>query len=206
MLTIWGRNNSVNVQKVMWMVGELGLAHQRRDVGGAFGGLDSAAYGALNPNRLIPTLEDGDTVIWESHAILRYLAVRYDAGGLWPEDPIVRAEADRWMDWMITTILPNLHPVFWGLVRTPPGERDMAVIETAAEALGQKWRILDAHLAGRPFVAGERLSMGDFPVGAACYRYHALDIVRPDMPHLRAWYDRLQSHPAYREHVMIPLS
>lgn len=206
MLTIWGRNNSVNVQKVMWTVGELGLDHERKDVGGAFGGLDSAAYSALNPNRLIPTLEDGETVIWESQAIVRYLAAQYDAGGLWPENPAARAEADRWMDWMITTIMPHLQPVFWDLVRTPPGERDMPLIETAIEALGETWRRLDTHLAARAFVAGDHLTIGDIPVGAACYRYHALDIARPELPHLLAWYERLQTRPAYREHVMIPLS
>jgi len=187
MLTIWGRNNSVNVQKVMWTVAELGLAHQRNDVGGAFGGLDNDAYGALNPNRRIPTLEDGETTIWESQAIVRYLAAQYGAGGLWPNDPATRAEADRWMDWMMSTILPQLHPVFWGLIRTSPEERDMAVIETAAKALGQTWQILDRHLASRPFVAGDHLTMGDIPVGAACYRYYALDTARPDLPHVGAW-------------------
>ena len=130
MLVVWGRKNSINVQKVMWTVAELGLAHERKDVGGPFGGLDTAEYGALNPNRRIPTIVDEDgTTIWESHSCVRYLAARYGAGNLWPEDPSARALADRWLDWMQTTLLPDLAPVFIGLIRTPAEKRDMAQIE-----------------------------------------------------------------------------
>ena len=212
MLVVWGRKNSINVQKAMWTIGELGLAHERRDVGGPFGGLDSAEYGALNPNRLIPTLVDDDgTTVWESHSVVRYLAARYGAGGLWPEDPAARALADRWLDWMQTTLLPNLAPVFIGLIRTPAEKRDMARIERGARAMGENWRILDAQLEGRAFVAGDGLTMGDIAVGAACYRYHALDIEglgveRPALPNIAAWYARLQAREPFRTHVMIPLS
>ena len=207
MLVVWGRKNSVNVQKVMWTVGELGLAHERKDVGGPFGGLDTAEYGALNPNRLIPTIVDRDgTTIWESHSIVRYLAARHGAGGLWPEDPAARAAADRWLDWMHTALLPDLAPVFIGLVRTPAEKRDMARITEAARAMGETWRILDAHLAERRFVAAETLTMGDIAVGAACYRYHALDIERPVLANVTAWYERLRQREPFRTHVMIPLS
>ena len=181
MLVVWGRKNSINVQKVMWTVGELGLAHERNDVGGPFGGLDTADYGALNPNRRIPAIVDGDgPAIWESHSCVRYLAARYGAGTLWPEDAAARALADRWLDWMQTTLLPNLAPVFIGLIRTPAEERDTARIERSARAMGETWRILDAHLEGRQFVAADALTMGDIAVGyhAACYRYHALDALR----------------------------
>ena len=212
MLVVWGRKNSINVQKVMWTVGELGLAHERKDVGGPFGGLDSADYGSLNPNRLVPALVDDDgTTIWESHSVVRYLAARYGGGTLWPEDPAARARADRWLDWMQTTLLPNLAPVFLGLIRTPAEKRDMARIERAARAMGETWRILDAHLDGRPFVAADDLTMGDIAVGAACYRYHALDIEglgieRPALPNIAVWYARLQEREPFRTHVMIPLS
>ena len=155
MLVVWGRKNSINVQKVMWTVGELGLAHERKDVGGPFGGLDTADYGALNPNRRIPTIVDGDgPAIWESHSCVRYLAARYGAGTLWPEDPAARALADRWLDWMQTTLLPDLAPVFIGLIRTPEEKRDMARIERGARAMGESWRILDAHLEGRQLRRG----------------------------------------------------
>ncbi len=206
MLRIWGRNNSINVQKVMWTVGELGLDHERRDVGGAFGGLDTLEYGAMNPNRLIPVLDDGGMLVWESNAVVRYLAAKYGAGGLWPEEPAERSLADRWMDWMITTILPDMHPIFLGLIRTPEDQRDMALITAAAERLGKRFLLFDQHLDGWPFVAGEAFTMGDIPMGAACYRYHALPIERPALPNVAAWYDRLQARDAFREHVMIPLT
>ena len=212
MLVVWGRRNSINVQKAMWTVGELGLAHERRDAGREFGVLDTAEYGALNPNRLIPTIVDDDgTTVWESHSVVRYLAARYGAGTLWPEDPAARSLADRWLDWMQTTLLPGLAPVFIGLVRTPEEKRDMARIERGARAMGESWRILDAHLEGRAFVAAETLTMGDIAVGAACSRYPALDIEglgveRPALPNIAAWYARLQAREPFRTHVMIPLS
>jgi glutathione S-transferase len=206
MLRIWGRTNSINVQKVMWAVGELDLPHERIDAGGAFGGLDTDAYRTLNANRRVPTIEDDGVVVWESNACVRYLAARHGAGGLWPEDPVVRAAADMWMDWQQTTLVTDMTTVFWGLVRTPEAERDHAAIEAAAGRLGGIWRRLDDHLAGRRFVAGDRFSMGDIPVGAACYRYHELAIERPRLPAIEAWYSRLQEREPFRTHVMLPLT
>lgn len=206
MLTIWGRNNSINVQKVMWTVGELGLNHERHDVGGAFGGLDQPDYLAKNPNGLIPTLEDDGVTVWESHAIVRYLAAQYGSGSLWPEDPGPRAEADQWMDWMHTVILKDMAPVFVGLIRTPPEQRNTAAIEAGVAGLARSWAVLDQHLDGRAYVVGDGLTMGDIPVGCACYRYHALDIERPTLPNVTAWYERLKAREAFRTHVMIPLS
>ena len=205
-LTIWGRPNSINVQKVMWAVGELGLDHERIDVGGAFGGLDTADYGRMNPNRKIPVLEDGGAFVWESHACVRYLASTYGEGGLWPLDPARRSIADRWMDWKITTLHPFLHICFWGLIRTPEADRDMPAIEQAAADLGETWRLFDAHLQERTFVLGDRLTMGDIPLGCAFYRYVSLPVDRPSLPAIEAWYDRLQARPAFREHVMIPVT
>lgn len=206
MLKIWGRNNSINVQKAMWTVGELGLDHERIDVGGQFGGLDTPEYGAMNPNRRIPVLEDGDTILWESNAIVRYLSAKYGSGSLWAEDSATRAQADIWMDWMVTTLLPAMHPVFWGLIRTPEAERNMAQIEAAAKQTGEAFKLLDRHLANRDFVTGGGFAMGDIPVGAACYRYHELPIERPDVPNVAAWYARLQDREAFRQHVMIPVT
>jgi glutathione S-transferase len=206
MLKIWGRTSSINVQKVMWAVAELGLAHERVDAGGPFGGLDGPDYAAMNPNRLIPVLQDGDTTtVWESNAIVRYLAARYGAGGLWPEDPARRSQADRWMDWQLTTLQPALRPVFLGLIRTPPERRDTAAIAAGAERLGQAMRILDGHLATRAFVAGDALTMGDIPVGCVCWRYANLDIARPDLPNVAAYRQRLEARPGYRAQVMLPL-
>jgi glutathione S-transferase len=206
MLRIWGRTNSINVQKVMWTVGELGLAHQRIDAGGKFGGLDSAEYGAMNPNRRVPTIDDGGVILWESNACVRYFAARYGAGSLWAEDPAERAFADRWMDWQVASLLPDLGVAFWGLIRTPAAERDPAAIAAAAGRLGGLFGILDDALAGRDFITGSQFTMGDIPIGAACYRYQERPIERPRLPHLEAWYERLKRRAPFREHVMIPLS
>jgi glutathione S-transferase len=206
MLRIWGRNNSINVQKVMWAVAELGLAHERIDAGGKFGGLETPEYIGMNPNRTVPTLDDDGFVLWESNACVRYLAARYGAGTLWIDDPAERALADRWMDWQAATLLRDIGVVFWGLIRTPEAQRDHAAIAASAERLGELFRILDQQLAGREFVTGPRFTMGDIPVGAACYRYHELPIQRPRLPNLAGWYERLQQRAPFREHVMIPLS
>lgn len=205
-MKIWGRPNSINVQKVMWAVAELGLEHERIDVGGAFGGLDGDDYGRLNPNRKIPVLEDGDVVIWESHACVRYLAARYGEGSLWPADPALRSIADRWMDWKITTLLPFLHVCFWGLIRTPETERDMPAITKAAAGMADVWRLFEAHLGDQAYVVGDHLTMGDMPLGAAFYRYVNLPVERPPLPAIEAWYARLQERSAFRDHVMIPVT
>ena len=144
----------------------------------------------MNPNRLIPVLEDGGTVVWESNAIVRYLAARYGAGSLWPEDPAQRALADRWMDWQLSTAQPAMGPVFRGLIRTPPEQRDQAAIAAGAERLVAAMRLLDGHLAGRRFVAGDALTMGDVPVGCVCWRYRELPIARPELPNLDRWFER----------------
>ena len=206
MLRIWGRTNSVNVQKVMWAVGELGLAHERLDAGLAFGVVETPEYKAKNPNSRVPTVEDDGLVLWESNATVRYLAAKYGAGNLWANDPGARSLADRWMDWATAHVQPDLTPVFWGLIRTPAEQRNMPLIEAAAQRSAETWRILDAHLARQPYVAGERFTMGDIPVGCFCWRYYALPIQRPELPNLAAWHARLQARPAFRAHVAMPLT
>jgi len=205
-MKIWGRPNSINVQKVMWAVAELGLDHERIDVGGAFGGLDTDDYGAMNPNRKIPVLDDDGTIVWESHACVRYLAATYGEGSLWPRDAGQRSVADRWMDWKLTTIHPFMHICFWGLIRTPEADRDMPAIEKAAADLGETWRLFDAHLQNSKFVLGNQLSLGDIPLGCAFYRYANLPVTHPSLPAIEAWYARLQERATFRDHVMIPLS
>ena len=206
MVTVWGRNNSVNVQKAVWALDEAGVPFERLDAGGEYGRLDTAAYGALNPNRRVPTLVDGDTVVWESNAIVRYVAAKWGDGTLWPADPARRAHADMWMDWIQTTVMAPLIPVFWGLVRTPPERRDMALIAEKAAECGGIFRILDAALAGRDFIAGEAFTMGDIPAGAVAWRYLELPIERPDLPAIAAWMDRLKQRPAFATHIMLPLT
>lgn len=204
-MKIWGRANSINVMKVLWAADECGVKYDREDVGGAFGGNDKPWYLKMNPNGVVPTIEDGGRIIWESNSCVRYLAARYAAGSLWPNDPGARSEADRWMDWQLTMLQPAISPVFWGLIRTPPERRDMAAITASAERLGQAMQILDRQLHGRPFVAGDRLTMGDVPVGCVCWRYANLDIARPALPAVDAYRQRLEARAAYRDNVMLPL-
>lgn len=204
MLKIWGRANSINVQKVLWIADEIGIPYSRVDIGGPFGGNKEPAYLAMNPNGLVPTIEDEGRVLWESNSITRYLAASRHSTFL-PTDPGARAEAERWMDWQLTS-LGSMTPIFWGYVRTPPENRDMAAIEAARQQVSGAWAILDAHLAGRPFVAGPDFTVGDIPVGAMAYRWFNLPIERPDLPNLRAWYDRLTTRPPYRKHVMPPMT
>ena len=205
-LKIWGRPNSINVQKVMWCVGELGIAHERVDAGMAHGIVGEAWYGAKNPNRLVPMIEDDGVVLWESNVIVRYLAAKHAAGTLMPTALAQRAEVEMWMDWQQTTLMTGLSPLFIALIRTPEAERDPTVIETGITNAEITFGLLDRHLAGRTHMVGDVFTAADIPAGAAAYRWYALPIERPNLPNLRAWYERLTQRPAYRQHVMLPLT
>ena len=204
MLEIWGRRNSSNVIPVMWAVGELGLEHRRHNIGGSFGGDDTEAYARLNPNRLIPTIRDNGFVLWESMAITRYLCRQYGAGSLWPDDSQQVALADQWMDWYKSSLAANLMPVFFNLVRTAEEQRNLEVIQRCTAATIDYLALLDRHLQGKSYLLGEHFSMADIPLGAIVYKYYHLDIERPEMTHLEAWYARLCERPAYQQHAMIP--
>ncbi len=204
MLEVWGRRNASNVIPVMWTVGELEIPHVRHDVGGSFGGLDGPDYRAMNPNGRIPTIVNEGFALWESNAIVRYLARRYGRGSLLPEDEGDCARADQWMVWCKTTPYGTYIDLFWAIVRTEPDLRDAAAIGALAERLGESLKILDAQLADHPFVAGEHLTMADMPFGPMIHRYLNLEIARPRLPHVEAWYERIRERPAFREHVMLP--
>ena len=205
MLTIWGRKTSSNVQALMWCVGELGLAHHRRDLGHIYGGLETEAFGALNPNRTIPVLQDGDDPpLWETGAILRYLASRYGNDQFWPCDPVQRAMVDKWAEWAkINVAMAFTVPVFWRVVRTTAAARDHAAIETAVATLEQKMEIADTVLANRTYLAGSDLTLADIQLGHILYRYFDIDIPRVNFQHLRRYYDTLTLRPAFQDHVMI---
>ena len=202
MLKVWGRKNSANVQKVMWGIGELGLAHERVDIAGAFGKNREPAYLGLNPNGLVPTLEDGDLVLWESNSIVRYLARLHGKGTLEPADPKARARASQWMDWQLSVLGPAIHATFWGLVRTPPEKRDLAAIETSKAKTIAAITILDAQLAKTAYVAGDAFSMGDIPVGVFGYRFHALVTERTPLLHFERWFAAFSARPAFRDHIL----
>ena len=176
MLKLWGRINSINVQKVLWTLAELNVAYERTDAGLQFGVVNEPFYRRMNPNGRVPTIEDDGFVLWESNTIVRYLSAKHGAGTLWSNDPRQRADADRWMDWTTSTVAPALTPVFWGLIRTPPEKRNMASIEAEAEKVGQAFQALEQSLEGRDHVAGKSFTMGDIPLGTFVHRWYALAV------------------------------
>src|ERR687898_458673 len=188
-LRIWGRSNSINVQKVLWCCGELDIRYQRVDVGGPFGGNKEPEYLRLNPNGLVPTISDGGFILWESNVIVRYLAAKHGHGTLHPADLRERAEADRWMDWQQTTLWAAMRPLFMGYIRTPEDQRDPAALAAAQRQSEHALTIFDRYLSDRAYVAGERFTMGDIPAGIAVYRWFAFPIERPDFPHVTRWYE-----------------
>ena len=203
MLTIWGRLNSHNVKKVAWFAVELGLPFERHDVGGQFG-MD-AAYLAKNPNGLIPTIDDDGVTLWESNAILRYLAARHGGARFWPNDPAARAVGDKWMDWQ-TGYADAQRDAFLNLVRRTPEARDAAAIAAAAAASAKQMAILDEALSRTPWLSGGAFGIGDIPMGVYVYTYFSLAIERPSLPHVEDWYARLKMRPGYAGQVMIPLT
>ena len=206
MLKVWGRSNSVNVQKVLWCCEELGVPFERIDAGGEHGVVNTPQYRALNPNGLVPTIEDGAFVMWESNAIVRYLCARHSQGRLWPEDLKVRGEADMWMDWQNTVFWPAFRPLFWNLVRTPMDQRDPGAMKESLDRSGEVLGYLDAHLRNRAYIAGDDLTMGDIPIGCGIWRWFGLQIERPELPHLKRWFDLLRQRPAYQNAVLQPLT
>ena len=207
-LKIWGRPNSVNVQKVLWCLRELDLAYERIDAGMQFGRNDEPDYLAMNPNGRVPTLVDGDYVLWESNSIMRYLCLAYGKGTpIYPEAPRQRAAVDRWLDWTLSTVQPVDRPVFWALVRTPPEQRDMAAIQRDADAEAVVWRIADHHLATRRFIEGDEFTIADIAIGAYARRWLGVEgIIRPEQPHLERWLKNLASRPGFAEFIARPMS
>jgi len=209
MIKIWGRNTSSNVQKAMWAVGELELECKRIDIGGAFGKNKEPAYLAMNPNGMVPTLEEEDGfLLWESNSIVRYLAGKYDKNGvLEPKDAKRRALASQWMDWQLSVVGPAITPAFWGLIRTPPEKRDHAAIKVSQDKTAEAMKMLDGQLGKTRYAAGDAFSYGDIPVGIMCYRYVQLVPDRPKTPNLDRWYTAISRRQAFKDHVgSIPLT
>jgi glutathione S-transferase len=205
MLTIWGRVNSVNVKKALWAADELGLKYERIDAGLQFGVNKTPGYLQMNPTGLVPTIRDDDFVLWESHAIVRYLAAKHALGTLCPADLHERADADRWMDWAFT-FQGAVRNAFWNLIRTAPDKRDMQAVEESRRKSAELIAIPERVLAGRKFICGERFTMGDIPLGCEVQRWIRLPGERPAFPNVEAWFARLRERPAFRRAVDIPLS
>lgn len=206
MLKIWGRINSVNVKKVVWAAEECGLSYERIDAGMQHGVVSTAAYLAMNPNARVPTLEDDGFVLWESNAMVRYLARRYGQGTLDPQDLRQYADADRWMDWCTSTLAGAFRHVFWGMVRTPVEQRDAKAIETSRVETAKLLAIPEAVLAHQPYLAGAQFTMGDIPLGCFVHLWLSMPIERPAHPALTAWHARLAARPAFQKAVNTPLT
>jgi glutathione S-transferase len=206
-IKIWGRANSGNVKKVLVVVEELGIPYERVDAGLQFGVVDTPEYRKLNPNGRVPTIEDGDYVLWESHAICRYLAMVYGGEAIYPENPKARASVDRWLDWTLSVVVPVDVPVFWGTIRTPPEKQDKAAIAENVKKLAGIFQILEDRLAGRPYIEGDSVTLADLVLGIFVHRYLKNPFIeRPGQPNLSAWCDRLCQRPSYKAHVDVPLN
>jgi glutathione S-transferase len=207
-ITIWGRANSVNVQKVLWCLRELDLAYQRIDAGMAFGRNREPDYLAMNPNARVPTLVDGDFVLWESNSVMRYLVLAYREGSpIYPQAPKRRAAVDRWLDWTLSTMQPVDRPVFWALVRTPVEQRDMAAIQKDVDAEAAVWRIAEAQLATRRFIEGDDFTLADIAIGAYARRWLGVEgVSKPKLPHLERWFAQFASRPGFQQFIAPPMS
>jgi len=202
-LKIYGTRGSSNVQKVLWCAAEIGIAFERIEIDAAFGGLRSPGYLALTPNGLMPTIDDDGFILWESNVIVRYLCAKHSAGKFSPASLTERAGCEQWMDWQQTALVPQMGPAFRVLLRTPRDEMPKEQLDKVIERAAALWRILDARLAEHAYVGGASLSMADFALGNAIHRWYKFPIEHPNLPHLKAWYDRCCERPAYREHIAL---
>jgi glutathione S-transferase len=201
MLKIWGRATSSNVQKVLWCCAELEIEFERVDVGGPFGGNRDPEYLNMNPNGLVPTVRDGDLIMWESNTICRYLATTRGGERLYPRDPVARTHVERWMDWQLAVIGPPMGQLLMGLVRSSPETRDNAAIEAARRRAASAWNIVEEEIKGHPYLAGAELSLAEIVLGTQIYRWFAFPIERPELPNLRGWYDRMRERPGFKKHI-----
>jgi glutathione S-transferase len=210
MFTIWGRANSVNVQKVLWCCEELALPYERIDAGLQFGRNGDAEYLAMNPNGRVPTLVDGDFVLWESNSIIRYLCMQYAPDStLYPRDAKHRASVDRWLDWVLTTLQPAERAIFWGYVRTPAAERDVPALQAAAVVLADTWKVVDRHLQGRVYLESNDFTLADIVLAAYARRWYGIEdggLRRPSLPNLERWYAMAGARAGFQRYIGMPLT
>lgn len=205
MITVYGRRSSSNVQKVLWTLGELNIPFQRESIGGGFGGNDKPSYRAMNPMGLVPVIRDGDVTMFESNAIVRYLAARYGEGTLRPTNRKSLAAAEQWMEWQAVNIWPHVTTIFMNLVRTPETQRNHAAIAANETKLAENLPIADAVLSKQPWFAGDKFTMADIILGCIMWRYSELEFKKPDVPHVMKWFEALKQRPPYKEWIMVPI-
>ncbi|MDH5857250.1 glutathione S-transferase family protein [Lampropedia aestuarii] len=205
-MKIWGRINSSNVRKVLWCAEELGLAYEHINAGGAFGLVNEPEYRAMNPNGLIPCLQDGDLIVWESNAIVRYLARQYGQEPFTPVSPADWAQADQWMDWASLSFAGPLRDLVWNMLRCPPEQRSDAEIQRGEKECARLMQLANTALQHQAFLSGKHLGVGDIPLGCIAYAWFSLPVERPALEHLSRWYASLCERPAYQKAVMTAMT
>ncbi|MBF8724078.1 MULTISPECIES: glutathione S-transferase family protein [Pseudomonas] len=205
MLTVWGRERGLCVKKVLWCLEDLGLNFERIDAGRQYGRTHEEEYLRLNRNGLVPTLLDDDFVLWESNAIMRYLARQYGNDTLYPLEPRLHADVNRWLDWSMGALWPDIVPLFTSLIRTEPAKRDQAAIKVQSERIARNWLILDEYLQGKQYVTGEHFTIADIALGVLAQTYETFELDnKPDAPHLAAWYARISERPGFKRYAVLP--
>jgi glutathione S-transferase len=206
MLKIWGRMSSINVKKVVWTAQELGLEFQRTEAGGQFGVVTTSEFLQLNPNATVPLIDDEGFILWESNTIVRYLCAKHSSGDFYPTGLRERFDAERWMDWQQTNLNPASRPGFWQLVRTPPEQRNDALLAESNALVESMMAILDAHLAQQPFMVGDRFSMADIPLACEAHRWFGLPQPRESRPHIERWFADISARQASKGVLDMALS
>ena len=206
MIQIWGRLSSLNVRKVVWAAREVAAPFTRVEAGMAFGVVNTPEYRALNPNGMVPTLQDGELVLWESNVIVRYLCAKYAPDTLYPQALAQRFDAERWMDWQQTTFNAAGAPAFLQWIRMPAEQRDKQAIAKSVTATEPLLARLDKHLAQQAYMAGEAFTMADIPIATDIHRWFGLPQPRPKLPHLQRWFDAILQRPAAKGVLDLPLS
>ena len=207
-IIIWGRANSVNVQKVLWCLHELDLAYERIDAGMAFGRNTEQNYLVMNPNGRVPTLVEGDFVLWESNSVMRYLAMAHRPDSpIYPQAPRTRAGVDRWLDWTLSTVQPVDRPVFWALVRTSLAQRDMVAIQKDVDAEAAVWNIADRRLVAHRYFEGDQFTLADIAVGAFARRWFGVEgVTKPKLAHLERWFREIEERPGFKKFIAPPMT
>jgi glutathione S-transferase len=204
MIELWGRKNAYNVQKVLWTLDELELDYSHHDIGSITGELETAEYLAINPHARIPTLVDSNHIVWESNSIVRYLAAEYGGGQIYAEQPLQRSLAERWMDWELSKLQPDFIDLFWGYYRKAENQRDNPAIQGSLTRCFEHFRLLDAHLENRKYLAGDDFSIADITCATSLYRYFTMGIEVEKPVQVMAWYQRLVARKAFQQNIMLP--
>jgi glutathione S-transferase len=198
-LKVYGRPNSINVRKVLWILGELELEYEREDWGRGFRPTEDPEFRKINPVGVVPVIDDGDFRLRESHTIVRYLASKYERADLYPKDIKTRATVESWMDWAATEFANGMRPVFHGLIVKNPAFVDK--VEAGIEEWSAQMQVLEAHLSTTgPYVMGGDFTIGDIPVGLVVNRWFSIPFNKPEFKAVSAYYDKLAQRPAYRAH------